>query len=73
MPVKIIQTVLDSFGDLIKAGVLEITADGRKWVPALSRIEGETLVVWADGVDKPAHVRYCWRKNPGNAWRNSRT
>lgn len=40
---------------------LEITADGRKWVPAQSRIDGETLIVWADGLGKPTHVRYCWK------------
>jgi len=40
---------------------LEITADGRQWVPAQSRIEGKTLVVWADGVAKPTDVRYCWK------------
>jgi sialate O-acetylesterase len=40
---------------------LEITADGRQWVQAQSKIEGEKLIVWADGVSKPAHVRYCWK------------
>lgn len=40
---------------------LEITADGRQWVPAQSRIAGETLVAWADGVAKPTGVRYCWK------------
>ncbi|NQT88886.1 hypothetical protein HQ560_19115 [bacterium] len=40
---------------------VEITADGRTWVPARSTIEGETLVVWADGVGAPTDVRYCWK------------
>ena len=40
---------------------LEITADGRNWVPARSRIDGERLLVWADGVSKPTDVRYCWK------------
>ena len=40
---------------------IEITADGRKWVPARSQIVGEKLVVWADGVRKPTDVRYCWK------------
>ena len=40
---------------------LEITADGRKWVPAQSRIDGERLIVWADGLAKPTDVRYCWK------------
>jgi sialate O-acetylesterase len=40
---------------------LEITADGRTWVPARSKIDGERLIVWADGLAKPAHVRYAWK------------
>lgn len=40
---------------------LEITADGRNWVPAQSRIDGEKLIVWAEGVDAPTDVRYCWK------------
>jgi len=40
---------------------LEITTDGRTWVPAKSKIEGERLVVWADGLKSPTDVRYCWK------------
>ncbi len=40
---------------------LEITADGRKWSPAQSHIDGDKLIVWADGVDKPTDVRYCFK------------
>jgi sialate O-acetylesterase len=40
---------------------LEITADGRQWVPAQARIDGDQLEVWADGVDRPKDVRYCWK------------
>jgi len=40
---------------------LEITADGKQWVPAQSRIDGERLVVWADGLKNPTDVRYCWK------------
>jgi len=40
---------------------LEITADGRRWVPAESRIEGERLIVWSARVERPLHVRYCWK------------
>ena len=39
---------------------VEITADGRNWLPAQSRLDGDQLVVWADGVENPQHVRYCW-------------
>lgn len=40
---------------------LEITADGRTWVPAQSQIVGNKLVVWADDVPRPTDVRYCWK------------
>jgi len=40
---------------------LEITADGRKWGAAQSKIDGEALVAWADGLSNPTHVRYCWK------------
>ena len=40
---------------------LEITADGRSWQPARSKIDGERLIAWADGVPKPTDVRYCWK------------
>jgi len=40
---------------------IEITADGRHWVRRQSSIDGERLVVWADGVKAPKHVRYCWK------------
>ena len=35
--------------------------DGRQWVPAKSRIEGERLIAWADGMGAPTDVRYCWK------------
>ena len=40
---------------------VEITADGRDWVPAQSKIDGERLIVWADRLSKPTDVRYCWK------------
>jgi len=40
---------------------LEVTADGKTWVQARSEIAGQTLVVWADGLARPADVRYCWK------------
>jgi sialate O-acetylesterase len=40
---------------------LEITTDGRNWVPAKSKIDGERLVVWAEELKAPTHVRYCWK------------
>ncbi len=34
-------------------------ADGT-FVPARAKIDGETVVVWADGVTRPAAVRFAW-------------
>jgi len=38
-------------------------ADGN-FVPALARIEGETVVVRSEAVEWPARVRYGWDDNP---------
>lgn len=38
-------------------------ADG-KFAPANAVIEGDTVVVQADGIDKPSAVRYAWDLNP---------
>jgi sialate O-acetylesterase len=37
--------------------------DGR-FVWASARIEGDEVVVWSDGVPRPAAVRYAWADNP---------
>lgn len=39
---------------------LQIAGEDLKFVPAQGKIEGSTLVVWAEGVDKPAAVRLGW-------------
>ncbi|MFG0306645.1 MAG: sialate O-acetylesterase [Phycisphaerales bacterium JB040] len=39
------------------------TADG-PFVRAEAEIDGDTVWVWADGVEAPAHVRYAWADNP---------
>ena len=41
-----------------------IQADDGKWHWAQASIEGETVVVWADGVVKPRHVRFGYQSNP---------
>ena len=39
--------------------------DGQgKWHWAKARIDGDSVVVWADGVDKPQHVRLGYQSNP---------
>lgn len=40
---------------------LEIAGEDLKFVPAQGKVEGSTLVVWADGIDKPAAVRLGWK------------
>jgi len=40
---------------------LEIAGEDLKFVPAQGKVEGSTLVVWAEGVDKPAAVRLGWK------------
>lgn len=39
---------------------LKICGDGDVYVTASFRIEGDTLVVWNDGIEKPKNVRYCF-------------
>lgn len=41
-----------------------IQADDGKWHWAQASIDGETVVVWADGVVKPRHVRFGYQSNP---------
>lgn len=40
--------------------MFEIAGDDKNYVPAYIRIEGNKIFVWADGLDKPMYVRYCW-------------
>ena len=41
-----------------------IQTDDGKWHWAQASIDGETVVVWADGVVKPRHVRFGYQSNP---------
>lgn len=41
-----------------------ITGADRKWTWAKAKIDGDTVVVSADGVDNPIAVRYAFRANP---------
>ncbi len=40
---------------------VEIADAAGQWRPARSRIQGDRLIVWAEGVAKPIGVRYCWK------------
>jgi sialate O-acetylesterase len=41
-----------------------VQAEDGTWKKADARIEGETVVVWNDGVLRPKAVRYAWANNP---------
>jgi sialate O-acetylesterase len=41
-----------------------VAGEDRKFVWAQAKIEKDTVVVWADGVAKPAMVQYGWADNP---------
>jgi sialate O-acetylesterase len=43
---------------------------GRGFVRAKARIEGNTVVVWNEKIEKPVQVRYAWANNPD--WWNLR-
>ncbi len=43
---------------------LMIAGEDKKFVPAKCRLDRNTMVVWADGVSKPAAVRYGWSDSP---------
>ena len=46
---------------------LAISENGKDFVWAQSRIEGNTLVVWHDSIEEPVAVRYAWADNPDTA------
>jgi sialate O-acetylesterase len=41
-----------------------IAGEDKKFVWADAKIEGKTVVVWSDKVQKPVAVRYAWADNP---------
>ncbi|PWT74143.1 MAG: sialate O-acetylesterase [Bacteroidetes bacterium] len=44
-----------------------IAGDDKKYVWANAKIEGDTVIVWNDEVEKPVSVRYAWADNPEGA------
>jgi sialate O-acetylesterase len=42
----------------------EIAGADRKFVPARARIEGQTVLLQSDAVERPVYVRYGWDDNP---------
>jgi sialate O-acetylesterase len=49
-------------GDALKG--FAICGENKKFVWAQAKIEGDKVIVWADGVAKPIAVRYAWGNNP---------
>jgi sialate O-acetylesterase len=46
-----------------------ISDNGRDFVWAQAQIDGNAVLVWAEGMDQPAAVRYSWEINPdGNLY-----
>jgi len=41
-----------------------ICGEDRRWQWANAKIEGDTVLVWADGIAEPRNVRYAWADNP---------
>lgn len=60
---------LHADGDRSLKGFAIRTKSGN-WVWASAHIEGDEIVVWADGIGKPAAVRYAWAVNPIISVRN---
>ncbi|PRY55150.1 sialate O-acetylesterase [Arcticibacter pallidicorallinus] len=44
-----------------------ISDDSKKFVWAKTRIEGNKVIVWAEGMNNPKYVRYAWSDNPAGA------
>jgi sialate O-acetylesterase len=53
---------LVSAGDQLKG--FEIAGPDEKFVPAQATIEGDRIVLSADGIDRPSMARYGWAKTP---------
>ncbi len=45
-------------------GSFTIAGANKKFLPAMAKIDGDTVVVWNTDVKKPVAVRYAWSDNP---------
>ncbi|HEX2945951.1 MAG TPA: sialate O-acetylesterase [Clostridia bacterium] len=54
-------------GDGKRPGHFEIAGVDKVFLAAKASIEGDRVVVWADGVAKPVYARYAWADNPEGA------
>jgi sialate O-acetylesterase len=41
-----------------------IAGEDKKFVWASAKIDGDSVIVWSDKVEKPVAVRYAWANNP---------
>lgn len=48
-----------------------IAGEDRVFRPARARIEGNSVVVWRDDIERPQAVRYAWAENPAASLMNS--
>ncbi|MDP0491627.1 MAG: sialate O-acetylesterase [Verrucomicrobiota bacterium JB023] len=53
--------------DGLPPGSLEIKTSEGTWVPAEGQINGDRLLISAEGVTNPLAARYAWEANPANA------
>ena len=44
-----------------------IAAEDKKFQWAHASIEGNSVIVWSDNINKPLYVRYAWADNPDGA------
>jgi sialate O-acetylesterase len=57
----------DAAGDLrpdVPPQTFEIAGEERNYAAAEARIDGETVIVRADGIERPVAARYAWRNDP---------
>ncbi|MBX2893801.1 MAG: sialate O-acetylesterase [Cyclobacteriaceae bacterium] len=68
---KVIIEFSSTGGSLVTKGsdlkYFAIAGADKKFVWANARIEGNTVIVWNDAINKPAAVRYAWADNPEGA------
>ncbi len=48
-------------------GAFEIAGEDGQFIPAQAKIEGQTIVVWADAIKNPKIARYAWSNPATNA------
>ena len=52
-------------------GAFEVAGADKNFVPAIARLDGDSLLVSADAVPAPVAMRYAWRNNPATSLFNA--